>query len=145
MANLTRRTRNRPARSVKREVDSLFDQFFSRSGDEGPPAMWAPQTDLAETDDDFRLRVDVPGMSKEDIDVNLQGGTLTVSGERTSEQTDEGEDYVRVERAFGSFHRSFSLPDAVDEDNIKATYEDGVLSIIVPKTEESARRQIEIQ
>ena len=84
-------------------------------------------------------------MKKDDISINLQNGTLTVSGERTSERTDEGEEYVRVERAFGTFHRTFRLPDAVDAENIEATYEDGVLNITVPKTEESTRRQIEIQ
>jgi HSP20 family protein len=145
MANLTRRTPNRTLRNLQREVDSLFDRFFNRTGDERSSAVWAPQTDLVETDEDVQLRLDVPGMSKEDIDINLQNGTLTVSGERTSERTDEGEDYVRVERAFGNFHRTFTLPDAVDHENIEATYEDGVLSINVPKTEESTRRQIEIQ
>jgi HSP20 family protein len=145
MAKLTRRTPNRTLRNLQREVDSLFDRFFNRTGDDDSSAVWAPQTDLVETDEDFQLRLDVPGMSKEDIDINLQNGTLTVSGERTSERTDEGEDYVRVERAFGNFHRTFTLPDAVDHENIEATYEDGVLSINVPKTEESTRRQIEIQ
>ncbi|PSQ70136.1 MAG: hypothetical protein BRD26_05220 [Bacteroidetes bacterium QH_1_64_81] len=75
----------------------------------------------------------------------LQNNTLTVSGERTSERTDEGEEYVRVERAFGNFHRTFTLPNAVDRENVEAAYEDGVLTIHVPKTEESTRRQIEIQ
>ncbi len=145
MADLTRRTPNRTLRNLQREVDTLFDRFFNRTGDEGNSAVWAPQTDLVETDEDFQLRLDVPGMSKEDIDINLQNGTLTVSGERTSERTDEGEDYVRVERAFGTFHRTFTLPDAVDHESIEATYEDGVLSVNVPKTEESTRRQIEIQ
>jgi len=146
MTQLTRRTPNRTLRNLQREVDSLFDRFFDRTGsDQGRSAVWAPQTDLVETDEEFQLRLDVPGMSKEDIDINLQNGTLTVSGERTSERTDEGEDYVRVERAFGTFHRTFTLPEAVDEQNIEATYEDGVLRISVPKTEESTRRQIEIQ
>ena len=145
MANLTRRSPNRTLRTLQREVDSLFDRFFDRTGEDGSSAVWAPQTDLVETDETFELRLDVPGMSKEDIDINLQNGTLTVSGERTSERTDEGEDYVRVERAFGTFHRTFTLPDAVDQDNIEATYNDGVLKINVPKTEESTRRQIEIQ
>jgi len=145
MAKLTRRTPNRTLRNLQREVDSLFDRFFNRTGDDDSSAAWAPQTDLVETDEDFQLRLDVPGMSKEDIDINFQNGMLTVSGERTSERTDEGEDYVRVERAFGNFHRTFTLPDAVDHENIEATYEDGVLSINVPKTEESTRRQIEIQ
>lgn len=146
MTRLTRRSPNRTLHNLQREVDSLFDRFFDRTGGDGSTsAVWAPQTDLLETDDAFRLRLDVPGMTKEDIDINLQNGTLTISGERTSEQTDEGEEYVRVERAFGTFHRTFRLPDAVDQENIEATYEDGVLSINVPKTEESTRRQIEIQ
>lgn len=145
MANLTRRTPNRTLRTLQREVDSLFDRFFNRTGDDASSAVWSPQTDFVETDDNFQLRLDVPGLSKDDIDINLQNGTLTVSGERTSERTDEGEDYVRVERAFGNFHRTFTLPDAVDHDGIEATYDDGVLSIHVPKTEESTRRQIEIQ
>lgn len=146
MANLTRRTPNRTLRNLQREVDSLFDRFFNRSDEaQGADAVWAPQTDLVEKDDAFHLRLDVPGMSKEDISINLQNGALTVSGERTSEQTEEEEDYVRVERAFGTFHRTFRLPDAVDAEHIEAAYEDGVLTINVPKTEESTRRQIEIQ
>ncbi|MFB6098368.1 MAG: Hsp20/alpha crystallin family protein [Salinibacter sp.] len=146
MTQLTRRTPNRTLRNLQREVDSLFDRFFNRtSGDGGASTVWSPRTDLVETDDEFRLRLDVPGMTKDDITINLQNRTLTVSGERTSERTEEGEEYVRVERAFGDFHRSFTLPDAVDDENIEATYEDGVLTINVPKTEERTRRQIEIQ
>lgn len=146
MTQLTRRTPNRTLRNLQREVDSLFDRFFDRSGeDQGSTAVWSPRTDLVEKDDAFHLRLDVPGMSKDDISINLQNGTLTVSGERSSERTEEGEEYVRVERAFGNFHRTFRLPDAVDQDNIEAAYEDGVLTINVPKTEESTRRQIEIQ
>jgi len=146
MANMTRRSPNRTLRTLQREVDSLFDRFFDRTdSDQETSAVWAPRTDLIEKDDAFNLQLDVPGMTKDDITINLQNGTLTVRGERASERTDEGEEYVRVERAFGSFHRSFTLPDAVDEENIQATYEDGVLSIHVPKTEESTRRQIEIQ
>jgi len=147
MAQLTRQTPNRTFRNLQREVDSLFDQFFGRSdgGDQSPPAVWSPSTDLVETDDAFRLHLDVPGMSAEDISINLQNRTLTVNGERSSERTDESEDFVRVERAVGTFHRTFTLPDAVDADHIEATYDDGVLTITVPKTEESTRRQIEIQ
>lgn len=146
MTQLTRSTPNRTLRSLQREVDSLFDRFFNRTGDnEGTSAVWSPRTDLVEKDDAFHLRLDVPGMNKDDISINVQNGTLTVSGERTSERTDDGEEYVRVERAFGSFHRTFRLPDSVDENSIEAAYEGGVLTINVPKTEESTRRQIEIQ
>jgi len=147
MTQLTRQTLNRTVRNLQREVDSIFDRFFGRtsSGDGSTSAVWSPQTNLVETDEDFRLHLDVPGMSTEDININLQNRTLTVSGERTSERTDEGEEFVRVERAFGSFHRSFTLPDAVDADSIEASYDNGVLTINVPKTAESTRRQIEIQ
>jgi len=145
MTQLTRRTPNRTLRDLQREVDSIFDQFSGRSEDEETSAVWAPRTDLSETDEAFRIRLDVPGMTKDDITINLQNNTLTVSGERTSERTDEGEEYVRVERAFGNFHRTFTLPNAVDPETVEAAYDDGVLTINVPKTEESTRRQIEIQ
>jgi len=145
MTQLTRRTPNRTIRNLQREVDSIFDQFFGRGEDEDTSAVWAPRTDLSETDDAFRIRLDVPGMEKDDITINLQNNTLTVSGERSSERTEEGEEYVRVERAFGNFHRTFTLPDAVDPENVEAAYDNGVLTIHVPKTEKSTRRQIEIQ
>jgi len=145
MTQLTRRTPNRTLRDLQREVDSIFDQFFGRGGDDETSTVWAPRTDLSETDDAFRIRLDVPGMTKDDITINLQNNTLTVSGERTTERKDEGEEYVRVERAFGNFHRTFTLPNAVDADKVEAAYDDGVLTINVPKTTESTRRQIEIQ
>jgi HSP20 family protein len=145
MTQLTRRTPNRTVRDLQREVDSIFDQFFGRDSDDDTSTVWAPRTDLSETDDAFRIRLDVPGMTKDDITINLQSNTLTVSGERTTERQEENEEYVRVERAFGNFHRTFTLPDAVDAENVKAAYEDGVLTINVPKTETSTRRQIEIQ
>jgi len=146
MTQLTRRTPNRTLRDLQREVDSIFDQFFGRdSGDDGTSAVWAPRTDLSETDEAFSIQMDVPGLTKDDISINLQNNTLTISGERSSERTEEGEEFVRVERAFGTFHRTFTLPDAVDRENIEAAYDNGVLTINVPKTEESTRRQIDIQ
>jgi HSP20 family protein len=146
MTKLTRRTPSRSLRDLQREVDSIFDRFFGQtSSSDGASAVWAPSTDLVETDGDYRLHLDVPGMSKEDISINVQNRTLTVSGERTAERTTENDDLVRAERAFGSFHRTFTLPDAVDADSIEAKYDNGVLEIAVPKTEESTRRQIEIQ
>lgn len=146
MTQLTRRTPNRTLRDLQHEVDSIFDRFFGGDrGDSSTSAVWAPRTDLAETDEAYRMQVDVPGMSKDDININLQNNTLTISGERSSERKEESEEYVRVERAFGNFHRTFTLPDAVDQENIEATYDDGVLTVDIPKTEESTRRQIEIQ
>lgn len=146
MTQMTRRTPTRTLQNLQREVDSIFDRFFDRTSDgQNTTAVWSPRTDLLETNDTFRIRLDVPGVSKEDISINLQNNTLTVSGERPSEPAGEDAEYVRVERAFGTFHRTFTLPDAVDADNIEATYDNGVLTITVPKTEKSMRRQIEIQ
>jgi HSP20 family protein len=146
MTQLTRRSTPNTLRNLQREVDDIFNQFFGRrSEDDSPSALWAPSTDLVETDDAYRMHLDVPGMSKEDIEINIRNRTLTVSGERTRTHSEEAEDYVRTERAFGRFHRSFTLPDAVDPNNIEAHYDNGVLQISVPKTETAARRQIEIK
>lgn len=146
MTKLARRTPTGTLRDLQREVDDIFDQFFGRGDDDqGTSAVWSPRTDLAETDGAYHLRLDLPGLSTDEIDINLQNNTLTVRGERTSEQTAEDEEYVRVERAFGTFHRTFTLPDAVEPDNIEAAYENGVLTINVPKSERSRPRQIDIQ
>ena len=146
MTEMTRYTPNRSLRDLQREVDDIFDRFFGRTGGDGSTsAVWAPQTDLVETEDAYRIHLDVPGMSTEDITINLQNNTLTVSGTRSSARKDESDEYVRVERAMGNFHRSFTLPETVDADSIEATYDNGVLSVRVPKTEGSTRKQIEIQ
>lgn len=148
MTNLSR-TRNRNLSDLQREIDRVFGQFFpSRDRDDessSQQAVWAPRTDLMETEDEYRLHLDVPGMTKEDLNINYQDNQLTVSGERTSDRTEEGEEYVRVERSFGHFYRSFTLPQTVNAEDIHATYDNGVLTISVPKTEEVKPRQIEIQ
>jgi len=146
MTQLTRRTPTRNLRDLQREGHDIFDRFFDRGdGDRTTSAVWSPRTDLSETDERYRIRLDLPGMSTDDISINFQNNTLTVRGERKSARATDDEDYVRVERAIGTFHRTFTLPDAVDADNIEATYEDGVLTIGVPKTEKSTPRRIEIQ
>jgi HSP20 family protein len=143
------RTRTRNLNDLQREIDRVFGRFFPSTEGDGEStsrqAVWAPRTDLVETEDSYRLHLDVPGMTKDDLKINYQDNQLTVSGERTSDRTDEGEEYVRVERSFGQFYRSFSLPRTVNADGIRAAYENGVLTITVPKTEEVKPRQIEIQ
>lgn len=144
------RTRTRNLNDLQREMDRVFGRFFpsatERDGDSSSQqAVWAPRTDLVETEDAYRIHLDVPGMSKDDLTINYQDNQLTVSGERASDRTDENEEYVRVERAFGHFYRSFTLPRTVNADNIEAAYENGVLTITVPKTEDVKPRQIEIQ
>ena len=143
------RTRSRNLNDLQREIDRVFGRFFPSTEGDGKStsrqAVWAPRTDLVETEDSYRLHLDVPGMTKDDLKINYQDNQLTVSGERTSDRTDEGEEYVRVERSFGQFYRSFSLPRTVDAEGISAAYENGVLTITVPKTEDVKPRQIEIQ
>lgn len=147
MTSLTRSTRN--VSDLQREIDRVFGRFFpSRSRDENGTSsqpVWAPRMDLIETDNAYRIHLDVPGIDKDDLKINYQDNQLTVSGERPSPQSGNNEEFVRVERSFGSFYRSFSLPKTVNADRIQATYEHGVLTISVPKAEEVKPRQIEIQ
>jgi len=148
MTRLTR-TRNRNLNSLQNEIDRVFDRFFpSRDqdrDDSSPQAVWRPRMDLIETEDSYRLHLDMPGMSREELNISYKDNELVVSGERTSNRTDENEEFVRVERSFGQFRRSFTLPRTVDADNISATYDNGVLTVTVPKTESVKPRQIEIQ
>jgi HSP20 family protein len=142
------RTRNQNVNDLQREIDRMFGRFFPSQGQDdnsSQQAVWAPRTDLVEAEDAYRIQLDVPGVNKDDLTINYQENQLTVSGERKSDRTAEGEEYVRVERTFGHFHRSFTLPRTVNADDISASYENGVLTIRVPKTEEEKPRQIEIQ
>ncbi|GIV57303.1 MAG: heat-shock protein [Rhodothermaceae bacterium] len=149
MTKLVRFSPTDDLRMLQREFDRLFDSFFApaRSGQEGSPEapVWAPRVDLAETEDAYLIHMDVPGMSKDDLNINFHDGTLTVSGERKFETKDEDRNYVRVERQFGHFYRSFTLPKAVDESKIEAKYKDGVLEIRVPKADEVKPRRIEVR
>ncbi|GIV60667.1 Hsp20/alpha crystallin family protein [Rhodocaloribacter litoris] len=149
MTNLTRFSPARDLRLLQREFDRLFDSFLSPARSEDTDAreaaLWTPRVDLVETDDAYLIHMDLPGMSKEDLNINFHDGTLTVSGERKFETQEKDRNYVRVERQFGHFYRSFTLPKAVDEGKIGATYKDGVLEIRVPKAEEVKPRRIEVK
>jgi HSP20 family protein len=144
------RTRNQNLRTLQREIDRVFDTFFpsSNGGSEDSASAqqtWAPRTDLVEGEDAYRLHLDLPGMSREGLTINFEENTLTVSGERRPAETHEGDNVVRVERPHGHFFRSFSLPRTVNPDAIEAAYENGVLTIRVPKAEKHRPRSIEIQ
>ena len=146
MSNLIRFTPSVDMRRLQREIDRMFDDFFPRTaGDsESEQAVWAPRVDLAETDEAYLLNVEVPGVAKEDININFQDGRLSISGDRKVEDAVEGKDFVRVERSFGHFFRSFALPKQVSAEKIQAIYENGVLNLKVPKTEDSKPRRIEV-
>lgn len=131
---------------IRNEIDRLFQYPFSAltqgaSFFEG----WTPALDIYEDKDKYVAKAEMPGMKKEDIDVSLEGNTLTVSGERKQEEEKKEGDTYRAERFFGRFQRSVTLPAAVDPNKIEATYKDGVLTVTVPKTDEAKRKQIEVK
>jgi HSP20 family protein len=124
----------------------FFEPFFGRFNfleDEAKSGVWAPPVDVAEEKDKIFVRVEVPGMNESDLKVSFEDGLLTVSGERQFERKDD-RNYHRIERTYGSFTRSFSLPRTVDATSIAANYRDGILEIEIPKLEEAMPKQIQI-
>jgi HSP20 family protein len=133
--------------SLQTEMNRLFNTVFdapATQGNGGTMRRWVPAMDLLETADHFVLRADLPGMTQDDVNIELEDSTLTVSGERKSEHEDKQEGFYRVERAFGSFSRSLTLPKGIDADAVNANFENGVLEIRIPKPEERKPRRISI-
>jgi HSP20 family protein len=124
-----------------REIDRVFDAFFGQT-DQG--RRWVPPMDLVEAEDHFTLKADLPGLTEGDVSIEVQDGTLTISGERRAEHEQTERGWYRIERSFGSFNRSLTLPDGVDADRIEASFEHGVLEVRIPKPEERKPRRIEI-
>jgi HSP20 family protein len=132
--------------SLQNEMNRLFNTVFDTPSpsNAGTLRRWMPAMDLVESGDHFVLRADLPGMSEEDVKIEFEDGTLTVSGERKAEHEEKEEGYYRVERAFGSFSRTLTLPTGIDADAVSASFDRGVLEIRIPKPEESKPRRIEI-
>jgi HSP20 family protein len=128
-----------------RELNSLFSSIFDTPTGTVPAGRrWLPAMDLVETDDHFVLRTDLPGVSEDDVDVELDNDVLTVSGERKAEHETREKGYYRVERASGSFRRSLRLPDGVDPEAIEASFDKGVLEVRIPKPEQRNPRKVAI-
>ncbi len=130
--------------NLRDEINRLFDSPPSNGGSDAFNS-WAPALDVLEDKENLVVRLEVPGMKKEDINISLHENTVTVSGERRNEKKYEGSETSREERFFGRFTRSFQLPKAVDAAKVKANYKDGILTVTLPKAEEAKPRQIEIQ
>jgi HSP20 family protein len=130
---------------LRNEFDSLFDGIFrgdlSRTASAFAPA-WLPAVDIAETGNDFTVRMELPGVGKDDVTITLEDAILTVKGEKKQEKGSKESGYRRVERSYGSFHRSFSLPSAVRTEGVDASFSEGVLTITLPKAEEAKPKQI---
>lgn len=132
-------------RNFNRLLTHFFDEpFFAPTEREIGGGTWAPRVDIYDTKDAFMIKAELPGVDKNDIKVDVDGRLLTLRGERKSEKEDKDNAFYRREMFFGSFERTFTLPEAVDPTAIKAEYKDGILHLEVPKPEERKPRQIEI-
>jgi HSP20 family protein len=130
--------------SLQGDMNRLFDRFFEGGGNNGASRRWIPAMDLVETEDALVLRADLPGMSEDDVDIEIKDNVLTVSGERKADHEEKGEGFHRVERAFGSFSRSLTLPRGIDPDRVEANFEDGVLEVRVPKPADAQPTRVQI-
>jgi HSP20 family protein len=151
MALMRWRDRGWPFRELEEfrdDIDRLFDRTFSRRAParrEVPTVRsWAPTVDMFDRENEVVVRAEVPGMSKEDIDISVLGNTLTISGERKSEEEVKEDDYYYCERSYGRFQRNIALPQGVGAEDIKASYKDGVLEVVLPKKEEAKSKKIEV-
>ena len=126
------------------EFDDLFRDFFQGRADR---AAWIPAVDIEEQDDSYLVTADVPGLTEKEIKVTLHDGVLTLHGERKAEKEDKDQKggSRRIERTYGTFSRSFTLPRGTDPDKVKAAYKDGVLTVTVPKAEEVKPKEIEVK
>jgi HSP20 family protein len=126
---------------VRNEVRNFFSRFFDENE---APAVWSPRVDVREEQDRYVILADLPGIDPKEIDISADRNVLTVKGERRAENVTENARLTRIERSYGSFERSFTLPESADTNAIKATGKNGVLEIAIPKKPEAAPRKIEI-
>lgn len=135
-------TRPKNVLSNKRFSD-IMDEFFSEAANTGE-GSFVPGIDISETDEQFIITAEIPGVKKDDISIGLENSRLTISGERSFNSEEEQRKFHRVETKFGSFRRSFQLPDNIDEDSIEASYQNGMLNVEINKTQNEVNKQIEI-
>ena len=132
--------------SIQDRMNRLFEQTLSRSrGEEGAAAAWTPAVDIYETPDTIVIKADLPGVVREDIEIQIDDNTLTLKGERRFSKDVQEESYLRIERTYGSFHRCFTLPASIRQEEIRAVCRDGVLELALPKAEGSKPRRIAIE
>lgn len=134
--------------NMQKEINRMFDRFFRGNLTEEEslvPSGWCPAVDIAEHDNEFVVKMELPGVGKEDVKITMQNDVLMIHGEKKQEKQSKGSNYHRVERSYGAFQRSFTLPATVKADKIDATFTDGILNIKLPKAEEAKPKQIEVK
>lgn len=145
MTQIVRFSPTAELRRFQREMDSLLGQYFDAPTSSQPKdANWTPRVDVRETEHAFVVHLDLPGMKKEDFQIDYHEGTLSVSGERKLEDKAEGEACIRIERSYGTFYRAFTLAKTINPEGIEASYQDGVLTLKLPKAEEVKPRRISV-
>ena len=147
MSSMIRWEPFRELATLRDRMDRLFDQYSRGWGaDEGlTTSLWNPPVDVYETNESIVIKADLPEVAPNDVDIAVQGNTLTVRGERKRESEINEKDYHRVERSYGTFARSFTLPATIDADKIEANFSQGVLKINLPKREESKPKQVKVK
>jgi HSP20 family protein len=135
--------------TIQERMNRLFDQTLSKTRTEDEEGLtastWSPAVDIYETADSIVLKAELPGLSRENIDIQVRDNTLTLKGERKFEREVKDENYLRIERSYGAFQRGFSLPAVIQQDKIKATFKEGVLEVSMPKAEEAKPTQVKIE
>lgn len=131
--------------SIQDRMSRLFEQTVARSRDEAAGATWAPAVDIYERPDAIVLQAELPGIAREEIDIQLQDNTLTLRGERRALRETQGERCLRLERTYGVFQRTFALPEGISQDAIRAVLRDGVLEVVVPKPAAGSSTRVEVR
>ena len=137
-------TNFRGTSTLQDQISRLFNDAFERTGQESNLTAWAPAVDIYENEHELVVKADLPDIDPKDLDLRVENNILSIRGERKFEKQVNEDNYLRVERAYGSFSRSFSLANTVNPDGIKADYQNGVLTLVVPKREEAKPKQIKV-
>ncbi len=134
----------RGATTLQEQINRVFGDVVGRAGEESNLTPWAPSVDIYETENELVVKADVPDVNPQDLDIRVENNILTIRGERKFETKVNEENYLRIERAYGSFSRSFSLANSVKSEAIRADYQNGVLTLSLPKREEAKPKQIKV-
>jgi len=131
--------------ALQERMNKLFDETFSRGAQDVDVGAWSPPVDIMEQGDAIIIKMEIAEVDQKTIDLKVEGNALTIKGERQLEEGTKREDYLRLERPYGQFSRSFSLPTTVDQEKVKASHNDGILRVLLPKKEETKPKQIKVE
>ena len=134
----------RGATTLQEQINRVFGDVVGRTGEESNLTPWAPEVDIYETENELVVKADLPDVNPQDLDIRVESNILTIRGERKFDKKVNEDNYLRIERSYGSFSRSFSLTNSVKSEAIKADYQNGVLTLSIPKREEAKPKQIKV-